>query len=277
MSVSAALRAIVLPVATSPVSADEPDLRMPDEGVPDRDAVAGDHVQHAGREHLLRELAEAEHRERCLLGGLDDLHVAGRERRPDLPDRHHQRVVPRRDPRHDPERLAPDDRRVALDVLARRLALERSRAAGEEAQVVGRERHLVPRDRHRLADVLRLELRQLVGMLVDQVGELEQELRPVFRGLRRPLCPGLARRADGALDVLFAAPRHLGDHLAGGRVQDLHRLARRRFDPLAADEVLVLGDRHAHRSPSARWKRRERRRSPARAVDPASRSSSYER
>ena len=226
---------------------------MPHEAVADRDPVTGDHVQHAGRQHLLRELAQAERRERRLLGRLHDLDVAGRERRPDLPDRHHQRVVPRRDPGDDAERLAADDRRVALDVLRGGLALERASRAGEEAEVVGREGHLVAGDRHRLADVAGLELGQLVGVLLDQVGQLQQELGAVLGRLRGPLRPGLLGRRHGALDILLPAARHLGDHLTRGRVEHLHRLARRRLDPLAADEVLVLGHRHAHRSPSARW------------------------
>ena len=68
----------------------------------DRDAVAGDDVQHAGRDRVLRQLDEAEQRERRLLGRLQHLDVAGGERRRHLPDRHHQRVVPGRDPADDP-------------------------------------------------------------------------------------------------------------------------------------------------------------------------------
>ena len=68
---------------------------MAHERVADGDAVAGHDLEHARRHHLLRELDEAQHRQRRLLGGLDDLDIAGRERRPHLPDRHEERVVPR--------------------------------------------------------------------------------------------------------------------------------------------------------------------------------------
>ena len=82
MTVSAAFSAISFPVAVSPVTETSEIVRVRDERVADRDAVAGDDLQDAGRDHLLRELDEAQHRQRRLLGGLDDLDVAGGERRP---------------------------------------------------------------------------------------------------------------------------------------------------------------------------------------------------
>ena len=155
-------------------------------------------------------------------------------------------------PGDDAERLAPDHRRVALDVLGRGLALEVARRAGEEAQVVGHHAGLVDGDPPRLADVERLEPRELLGVLVDDVGELEEELHAVLRRLPLPLVPRLLRRVDGPLDVLGSPARHLGDDLAGRRVQHLHRLARRRVDELAADELLLLGDRTRSRPTSVR-------------------------
>ena len=225
---------------------DHPDRRVLDEPLPDRDAVAGHDLQHARRDDLLRELDEAQQRERRLLGRLQDLEVARRERRPHLPDGHHQRVVPRADAGDDADRLAPDHRRVALDVLAGRLALEVARRAGEEAEVVGRERHLVARGHERLADVDRLELRELVGVLLDHVGERVEELGALLRRLLEPLRRRGLRGLDGAVDVLSAAARHLGDRLAGRRRDHLHRLARGRVGELAADQDLVLRGRGAH-------------------------------
>ena len=246
MTVSAAFFAISFPVAVSPVSETRRDRRVADERVADGNAVPGHDLQHAGRQHLLCELDEAQHRQRRLLGGLDDLDVARRERRPHLPDRHEERVVPGADPRDDPEGLAADHRRVALDVLRGGLPLEVPRRAREEAQVVRHDARLVDRDPPRLADVLRLEARQLLCVLVDQVGELQEQLHPVLRCLPAPLVPRRLRRGDRALDVLRRATGHLRDHLAGRRVEHLHRLARRRVDELAADEHLVLGHGNAH-------------------------------
>ena len=105
---------------------------------------------------------------------------------------------------------------------------------------------LVHRDPPGLADVQGLEPRELLGVLVDDVRELQEKLHAVLGRLRLPLLPRLLRRIDRPLDVLRRAPRHLGDHLAGGRVQDLHGLARGRLDELPADELLLLGNGNAH-------------------------------
>ena len=67
-----------------------------------------------------------------------------------------------------------------------------------------------------------------------------------FGVLSRQRLPRLLGGSDGAIDVLLAGPRHLGDHLAGGRVEYLHRLAGQGVDELAVDEHLLLGDRNAH-------------------------------
>ena len=225
---------------------DEAHVRVRDDALARGHPVAGDDAEDAGGDDLLRELDEPEERERRLLRGLQDLHVAGGEGGSHLPDRHHQRVVPRADAADDAERLAPDDRRVAGDVLARRLALEMPRGAREEAEVVGRERHLVARGHERLADVARLELRQLLGILLEDVRELVQQLRALLRRRVQPGRQGLLRRLDRAVDVVGAAARHLGDRLAGGRVDHLHRLAGGGIDELPADEGFVGVDGDAH-------------------------------
>ena len=212
--------------------------------------VAGDHVQHARREDLPGQLGEAQRRQRRLLRRLDDLYVPSRERRADLPDGHHQRVVPGCDPSDDPHRLAADHRGVAAHVLAGRLALEHPRRAREEAQVVRRDGHLVARVRKRLADVLRLQLGQLFGVVLDRGCELEQRLGALARSGLEPLGQRGLRRLDGAVDVGLRPARDLGDRLARGGVQHLHRAALDRVHPFAADEVLVLRNGHAHRNPS---------------------------
>ena len=97
------------------------------------------------------ELRQPQRRQRRLLRRLQHDRVAGRERRADLPDRHHERVVPGRDRADDADRLPPDHARVSGQVLARGLALHAAAGAGEEAQVVHQERDLGAREADRLA------------------------------------------------------------------------------------------------------------------------------
>ena len=82
--------------------------------------------------------------------GLEHDRVAGGEGRPDLPDHHHQRVVPGRHLADDADRLASYEGGVVLEVLAGRLALEHPGRAGEEPELVDRRRQLLV-DRERRA------------------------------------------------------------------------------------------------------------------------------
>ena len=236
---------------------DEPHVGMRHDPLADRNAVARDDVQHARRQHVGGELGEAKQRERRLLGRLQHLRVPGRERRGELPHRHHQRVVPGRDPADDAERLAPDHRGVAAHVLTRALALEHARRAREEAQVVDAHRHLVARIGKRLADVLRLDRGQLLGVLLEHPREPEQHLGALARRRVEPLRQRRARRRDRLVDVLGAAARHDADRLLGRRVQHLHRLAGGGGAPAAADEDSLGRDHrrdsiHDHRALATR-------------------------
>src|SRR5207249_10776262 len=74
-----------------------------------------------------------------------------------------------------------------------------------------------------------------------------QQHLAAFAGRRlEPLRQRFLRRLHRAVAVLGCRPRHLGDRLAGRGIQHLHRLAARRVDPLASDEVLVPFNRDAH-------------------------------
>ncbi len=219
-----------------------PDLGVADERVADDRAAAGDHVEHARRQDVGRDLGQDQRRQRGPDGRLEDDRVAGREGRADLPAGHHDRVVPRRDGRDHAHRFAADERGVAFHVLVRGLALEQARGAREEPQVVDHDRDLVDRGGDRLAGVLRLEATQLVGPCLDGIGELEERQAAL---LRRGLAPGLEGRLGGvrgAVDVLGARRLDPGDDLLVGRVLDVDRLARGGVDPLAVDELLVRLD-----------------------------------
>ena len=77
---------------------------------------------------------------------------------------------------------------------------------------------------------------------------LSSDLGALARRRLEPLRQRLLRGRDRPVDVLRGAARHLGDRLAGGRVQHLHRLALDGVDPFAPDEVLVARSRDAHLS-----------------------------
>jgi len=74
------------------------------------------------------------------------------DRRRELPDRHHHRVVPGGDLTDDADRLAPDPGRVTGHVLAGGPALQHPGSAGEEPDLIHHRRDLLAgRQRVRLA------------------------------------------------------------------------------------------------------------------------------
>ena len=158
-------------------------------------AVAGDDVHHAGREDLVADLAEQDGRGRGGVGRLDDEGVAGGERGRDLPDGHHQRVVPRRHLGDDADRLAPHVRRVAREVLAGATGPRARGRRRRRSDLVDRRRELLGRgEAERLAGVLALDPDELVGPRLHRVGELEQHPLPLGRG---GVAPGLERGGGG--------------------------------------------------------------------------------
>ena len=164
------------PVAIEPVSESIATFGWLISALPVVCAAADDDVEHALGKDLGDERRELQRRERRHLRRLQHHRVAGHQRRADLPHRHHQRIVPRRDRADDADRVAAHHRGVARQVFRRRARRHDARGAGEEAQAVDDRRHLVVLHRvDRLAAVQRLEL-----------GE----------GLRRP--PRCGRRASAS-------------------------------------------------------------------------------
>ena len=99
--------------------------------------AAGDDVQDAARHGVGGELGEPQRSVMGVVGaGLSTTVLPRGQRGGDLPDRHHQRVVPRRDLADDSDRLAPHHRRVALDVLAGALPSRLRAAPAKNAQLV---------------------------------------------------------------------------------------------------------------------------------------------
>ena len=98
----------------------------------------------------------------------------------------------------------------------------RQRAApAKKRRLSTRNGHLVLAHRlDRLADVQRLEPRELVGVLLDRVGDPEQRQRALARRCLGPLRKGPLGGLHRGIDVRLVRERRGRDRLAGGGVQD---------------------------------------------------------
>ena len=212
---------------------------MADQRVADVGAGAGQHVDDTGREDLGQDLGEGQRAQWRPGRWLEHGRVAGRQRGAELPGGHVERVVPRRDRGHDPDRVAPDDRGMAGHELVGGQAVHHPRGAGEEAEQVDAHADLVDGGTDRLAGVGALEPPELFGPSLERIGQLEQQQRAI---LRRRLLPGLEGgrgRPDGAIHVLGRAGRDIADGLVVGGVDDVRRPAVGGIHELATDELLV--------------------------------------
>ena len=177
--------------------------------------------------------------------GLRTTAQPGGERGRELPRRHQERVVPGHDLGRDPDRLLlrVEEERAADRVRA---AGDRADRRGEEAEVLDRAADLRLHRRDRLADVARLELRELVAVRLDRVGERVQEARAlVRRGLAPVAVERGARSRDRAVDLGLAGELRRSEGLARRRLDELARLGA--LDGLAVDEEAELagcGDAH---------------------------------
>ena len=198
---------------------------MSDERRPDGVPRTAQHVQHARRQDVGRELREAQGRQGRPRRRLEDDGIAGGQRRPQLPAGHVQGIIPGSNRGDHADRLAADERGSIRDVLVDRLALHAASCSGEEAHVVGDGGHVHGSDVEWLARLAGLEARELLGVRLDDVGQLEERGHAL---LRRRLLPRLERgrrRLDGAVDVLRRARRDSGDDRIVCRIDDLEGLA----------------------------------------------------
>src|SRR5829696_7478400 len=208
-------------------------------------AVADDHVHDAVGQELAHQLGHPHGGDRGGVARLEDDRVAGRERRGELPDGHHERVVPGGDLGADPDRLAPDHRGVPGHVLAGGQPVEHARGAGEEADLVDRRRHLlVHGELERLAGVLALQPDQFLGPVLEGVGDLQQGPAALGGGGVAPLLEAALGRLHGRVDVGLARSRDLGELLAGGGVDQGGGAPVGRVPVPAPDEVLQRAKRH---------------------------------
>ena len=125
-------------------------------------AEAGHDIEHAVRQpRLLAQLAEQQRAERRLLGRLEDDGIARDQRRPELPGRDDERIVPRHDRADDAERLLAHHRDV-VRADRRDFVEELVGELGVILDAIGAERGVdLERIGDRLADVERLKKRKL--------------------------------------------------------------------------------------------------------------------
>ena len=173
----------------------------------------------SGSPASLAKPAEKQRPERRLLGRLENDGIARDERRPELPGRDDERIVPRHDRADDAERLFAHHRHV--------VRADRGDLVGElvgelcvilDAIGAGRHVHL-QRIGDRLADVERLEQRKLFRALADELGEAQEH--PLLLG-RVGVAPdaaleGVPRRFDRLVDVGLAAIGDVSEDLAVDR------------------------------------------------------------
>ena len=96
--------------------------------------------------------------------------------------------------------------------------------------------------RDRRAHVDRVELRQLLKILLDQVGEPEQHVLPLEWPYLAPRSlEGAAGGGYRTVDVLGVALGDGGEQFAGRWIMSLELLARGGIDPFAVDQHLLVG------------------------------------
>ena len=82
----------------------------------------------------------------------------------------------------------------------------------------------------------RLELGKFLGVGLDSVRKLEQQVASVHRRHARPAREGFARSLDRPVDVGLLGLRDFGDQRVVVRVQDRDARTRLRVDELTIDE-----------------------------------------
>src|SRR6185437_16409698 len=146
-------------------------------------AIAGHDVDDAcGNAGFQAELGETQRSQRRFLGGLEHHRAASRDRRPYLPDAGAERAVPGNDGADDADRLL---QRVGEYLTGQRVldgfTVDRGRLSRVIAQHAEHAELVAAGAADRRTHVERVELRQLLEILLDEVGELEQEVLPLER------------------------------------------------------------------------------------------------
>ena len=210
-------------------------------GHPPPELVAAGHdVEHAGRQHLVEDLADQQRAARRVRRRLQHHGVAGEQRRADLPAGQHDREVPRGDRGDDADRAAHhlgEGGVVVLDHLARHLEV------GEVAEPVAHG-HAAPSPRRRAACPAPRSApgrRAPPAAISAFAAALQRGPSGVL--VAPPVDERLRRRVEGLVELLAAAVGGLGVDLAGGGVHPRRRStgAARRSPPMVIETSVMSG------------------------------------
>ncbi|MNM58390.1 hypothetical protein D3C81_696210 [compost metagenome] len=221
--------------------ADHRDVHVPADGLAHFTATARHQVEHTGRDTgLMGQLGHAQGAEGGFLGRLDHDRATGGQRRGNLPGQHQQREVPRQHQadhadglthHHGHGRVA--GRGSGVVDLVDQLGVPANRVDGF--------RHVdVLALADRLAAVQRFQHGQFVGVVFQQLGELQQHVLAVVRLHLRPgaLFEHALGGGHGHVHVVDVAGGDFGQLLAGGRVGGDEGVARDGIAELTVDERL---------------------------------------
>ena len=219
------------------------DARMLGQPLAHSAAQPGHHVEHAsGQTGLGVDLGQLQCGQRGDFAGLEDHRVASGQGRGGLPQGNLDRVVPRADAGDHAQRFATG---VDEGGLAQRnlLTLDGRDQAGVVLQHVGAGDDIdVAGFGKRFASVEGFQLSQLIVARTEDIHRLAQDARALHGGHRRPHLLPLGGAGDSAIHVCLAGALHLGQHLAGGRVDAVEGFSTAGGDVLATDVELLFGE-----------------------------------
>ena len=193
---------------------------MPNQGGSDWLPRARDDVHDPIGEELRCGAREHERRQGRLLRGLEDTRVTRREGGSELPNGHHQWVVPGGDEAGHAYGLTAERRGIPPEVLAARPSVEAPTRAREEAKVVDCIVNLVAGHIPGFADVAGFDSGELIGVRCEPIGKRVQCVATLSRSRRRPMIKGRERGRDCSVNVLHGGIRNFGEAVSARWVDD---------------------------------------------------------
>ena len=156
---------------------------------------------------------------------LEDEGVAACERDRKHPHRHHRGEVERRDAHAYAERLAHRIRIDAASDLLAEFALEKMRNAARELDDLEAARHFAARIGKHLAMLRGDERGEFIGMLFDEVAELEHHAGAGEGRGRGPFGERIGRSFHGGVDIGRVAHTNFSRELTGRGIEDVAEVA----------------------------------------------------